>query len=212
MTITLAVAKRDETINLDQLRATGKIPAVVYGRKQEATAIELDAKEFAKVRNEAGESTLIELTGLEEEAEVLIKDIEFNPVRQEVIHVDLYAVERGKEMTTTVALEFVGEAPVEASKAGNVTKVLHEVEVTCKPKDLPSGIEVSLESLTAIEDKILIKDLPVPTGVKIEADPEDPVAVVSEVREQKEEEVEEVDMDAIEVEHKGKEEAESTED
>jgi large subunit ribosomal protein L25 len=126
----------------------------------------------------------------------------------EIQHIDLYAVEKGKEMTTNVALEFIGEAPVEESNKGNLTKVLHEVEVTCKPKDLPNHIDVDLSTLVKIEDEILIKDLKVPAGVKIEADPEDPVVVVSEVREVVEEETTELDMDAIEVEKKGKEEEE----
>ena len=213
MTITLAVAKRDETTKLDDLRAAGKIPAVVYGRKQEATPISVDAKDFDKIRKEAGESTLIELKGLDQEMEVLIHDIEFNPVRQEVLHADLYAIERGKEMTTNVVLEFIGEAPVETSRAGNVTKVIHEVDITCKPKDLPSHIEVDLSVLEKIEDKIFVSDLVVPAGVTIDTDAEEPVAVVSEIREEKEEEeTAEVDMDAIEVEHKGKEEAEAEEE
>jgi len=207
MTIKLEVAKRDEAINLDQLRESGKIPAVVYGRKQEAVAIEIDAKAFDKVRKEAGESTFIELKGLDVEMEVLIKDVEFSPVKQQVLHADFHAVEMGKEMTTNVALEFVGEAPVEASNTGNVTKVLHEVEVTCKPKDLPNHIEVDLTILASLEDKILIKDLKVEAGVKIEAEAEDPVVVVSEMKEVVEEEVAAVDMDAIEVEQKGKDEA-----
>jgi large subunit ribosomal protein L25 len=211
MTITLAVAKRDETTKIEDLRVAGKIPAVVYGRKQEATPITLDAKDFDKVRKEAGESTLIELEGLDEEMEVLIHDIEFNPVRQEVMHADLYAIERGKEMTTNVVLEFINEAPVETSRTGTITKVLHEIDITCKPKDLPSHIEVDLSSLEKIEDKILIQDLVLPTGVTAESDPEDPVVVVSEIREEKEEEPETVDMDAIEVEQKGKEESEDEE-
>jgi large subunit ribosomal protein L25 len=112
-------------------------------------------------------------------------------------------------MSTNVVLEFIGEAPVEASRAGNITKVIHEVEITCKPKDLPSHLEVDLTSLEKIEDKILVKDIKAPAGVTIDNDPEDPVVVVSEVREEKEEEPTEVDMDAIEVEHKGKEEEET---
>jgi large subunit ribosomal protein L25 len=204
MTIKLAVTERDENTKLDTLRASGKIPAVVYGPKQEAIAIAIDSKTFDKVRKEAGESTIIELEGLKVELEVLIQEVEFNPVKQEVLHADLYAVERGKEMTTNVALEFIGEAPVEASKTGNLNKVLHEVNVTCKPKDLPSHIDVDLSTLVNLDDKILIKDLKVSAGVKIEADDEDPVVVVSAMREEVEEEAPALDMDAIEVEQKGK--------
>jgi large subunit ribosomal protein L25 len=206
MTITLAVTARDESAKIAVMRKNGDVPAVVYGAKQEPISITLSGKEFEKVRKEAGESTIVELTGLTESVEVLIKSVDFHPVKQQVTHVDFYAFERGKEMTTHIALEFIGEAPVEESKAGSVTKVLYEVEVTCLPKDLPSHIDVDISSLVHIEDKIHISDLKVPVGVVIGADPEDPVVVVSAARQttDDEEASTEIDMDAIEVEEKGK--------
>jgi large subunit ribosomal protein L25 len=204
MTIKLSVTTRDENSKLEALRANGQVPAVVYGPKQESVAISVNGKEFDKVRKEAGESTIIELEGLSETVEVLIQNVEFSSVKQDLLHADFYAVERGKEMTTSVVLEYIGEAPVEASKVGNITKVLHEVEVTCKPADLPSHIDVDLNGLTSLDDKILIKDLVLPTGVTVGADDEDPVVVVSEMKEEQDEESPELDMDAIEVEQKGK--------
>ncbi len=209
MTITLAVTERDEKTTLDSLRANGNVPGVVYGPKQEAISISMDAKAFGKVRKEAGESTIVELAGLKDSVEVLIKEVEFNPIKQQVMHVDFYAIERGKEMTTNITLNFVGEAPVEASKAGTVTKVIHEVEVTCKPSDLPNHIDVNIETLVNVEDKIFVKDLKVGKGVTIETHGEDPVAVVSAARQSTEDEdtIAEagvVDMDSIEVEKKGK--------
>jgi len=212
MTTTLAVTARDGSEKADTLRAHGNVPAVVYGPKQEPISVELDAKTFEKILKEAGESTIIELKGLKEPVEVLIKKVEFNPVKKQVLHIDFYAVERGKEMTTSVAFEFIGEAPVEKSGEGSVTKVLHEVEVTCMPKDLPANIEVDISSLAAVEDKIHIGDLKVPKGVTVHAESEDSVAVVSAARAHVEKEDEtpssEIDMDAIEVEQKGKEETE----
>lgn len=209
MTITLPVTDRDVSKSVHKLRDNGEVPAVVYGPKQEPIPVTLEAKVFNKVLEEAGESTIVELTGLKDKVEVLIKEVEFNPVKQQIMHVDFYAIERGKEMTTHVALEFIGEAPVEESGAGSVTKVLHEVEVTCMPSDLPSHIDVDISSLASVEDKIHVSDLKVPKGVKIEADPEDSVAVVSAARVtiEEEEEPTEVDMSAIEVEQKGKEES-----
>ncbi|MFT7644595.1 MAG: large subunit ribosomal protein L25 [Candidatus Paceibacteria bacterium] len=211
MTITLPVTLRDGSKKVYSLRANGGVPAVVYGPKQEPLSISLEGKSFGKILKEAGESTFVELTGLEESIEVLIKKVEFNPVKQQVLHVDFYAVERGKEMTTTVALEFIGEAPVEKSGAGSVTKVLHEIEVTCMPRDLPSHIDVDISVLASVEDKIHIGDLKVPKGVTIEVDVEDSVAVVSAARthdEPEDEKATEIDMDAIEVEQKGKDETE----
>ncbi len=211
MTITLPVASRDEATTVDKLRASGGVPAVVYGPKQEAVHISLDAKVFDKIRKEAGESTIVELTGLDKPIEVLIKGIDFNPMKQQVMHVDFYAIERGKEMTAHVALTYIGEAPVEHAREGSVTKVLHEVEVTCMPSKLPSHFDVDLSVLVSVEDKIHIKDLKVEKGVTINADPEDPIAVVSAAKssgssDDEEESETNVDMDAIEVEKKGKEE------
>jgi large subunit ribosomal protein L25 len=182
------------------------MPAVVYGPKQEPISLVISEKTFKKVLSEAGESTIISLTGLTEEVEVLIKAVEFNTMRKQIDHVDLYAIERGKEMTTTIALEFIGEAPVEQSGLGSVTKVLHEVMVTCMPKDLPGHIDVDVSVLVTLEDKIIVSELKIPTGVKLEVEGEGSVAVVTPPTEEKEEEevVEAVDMDAIEVEQKGK--------
>jgi large subunit ribosomal protein L25 len=207
MTITLTVTARDASAKTEEIRKNEGIPAVVYGAKQEPVAITLSEKEFEKVRKEAGESTIVELAGLQEPIEVLIKSVDFHPVKQQVIHVDFYAFERGKDMTTSVPLEFVGEAPVEESKKGSVTKVLHEVEVTCRPSNLPSHIDVDISGLVEVEDKIHISDLQAPEGVTIEGEPEDPVAVVSAARQTTDDEdaaATEIDMDAIEVEEKGK--------
>lgn len=208
MTTTVPVTARDEAVTGASLRANGAIPAVVYGPKQAATAISLDAKVFDKVRKEVGESTVIQLSGLAAPVEALIKEVSFDPVKQQVLHVDFYAVEQGKEMTAHVALEYVGEAPVELSREGSVTHVLQDVTVICKPSDLPAHLTVDLSQLVAVEDKILIEDLVLPSGVRIDVEPDEPVAVVSAAKQETVEEPEaaEVDMSAIAVEKKGKEE------
>jgi len=213
MTISLAVTARDESTKAEAVRLSGDVPAVVYGPKQAPIAITLPGKEFEKVRKEAGESTIIELTGLEEKIEVLMKEVAFSPVKQLVTHVDFYAIERGKDITTNIALEFIGEAPVEEAKEGTVTKVMHEVEVTCRPSVLPSHIDVDISVLKSVEDKIHVSDLKVAEGVHINAEPEDVVAVISVAREEVEEDEDpgEVDMDAIEVEEKGKSEEDAEE-
>lgn len=207
MTITLAVTPRDESTSVQDLRADGQVPAVIYGPKHDATPVAVSGKEFEKLRREAGESTIIEVSGLTEPIEVLIKDVEFNPVRQAVDHIDLYAIERGKDMTVNVPIHFIGEAPVEHSNEGSVTKVLHEISVTCRPSKLPSHIDVDISVLKSVEDKILIQDLSLGDDVTVEAEPEDPIAVVSAAKQEAaddEADSASVDMDSIEVEQKGK--------
>ncbi len=199
----LEVAKR--TGSAAAARAAGLVPAVVYGPKQEPISITVEKVLFTKTLEAAGESTIINLVGLDEELEVLIHDVAFNPAKGGVDHADFYAIERGKELTTNVALEFIGEAP--ATKLGSVlNKTLHEVEVTCRPSVLPSHIDVDISGMMDDEAFIAVKDLVVPAGVKIENDPELMVATISPAREAEPETVEAVDMAAVAVEKKGKKE------
>ena len=205
MTITLEVKTRDGKI--PAATQQGDIPAVVYGPKQESTGLAIDKITFEKLFAEAGESTIISLQGLDEPIEVLVQDVAFDPERGGIIHVDFYAIERGKNLTTNVALEFVGEAPAE--KDGSVVKSLYEVEVTCRPSALPSHITVDLTKLETVDSQILVRDLPATEGVIITNDPESVVATIAIAKEEPEEEVEAPDMDAIEVEEKGKGEADA---
>ncbi len=205
MTMTLSVTSRDETMKLDELRVNGGVPAVVYGPTQEPMAVAIDGKEFDKVLKEAGEATVVSLSGLSKPVDVLIKGVDFNPVKQRVMHVDFYVVDQNKEVTTHVPVHLVGEAPVEESKAGVVNKVLHDLTVSAKPNDLPAHIDVDISGLAAAGDKILVGDIKLPKGVAVEEEADEAVVVVSAIKEEvEEEEVATVDMSAIEVEKKGK--------
>ena len=183
------------------IRANGSIPAVVYGPKHQSEGITLSKIAFEKILKEAGESTILTLEGLAEAVEVLIHDVAFDPARGGVSHVDFYAIERGKELTTNVSLEFIGEAPVEKSGA-MVMKVLQEVEVVCLPRNLPGNIEVDLTVLTDEASQITVADLTVGEGGIISQEPEAVVATVAAARTAEPEETEstEVDMGAVEVE------------
>lgn len=181
MTIKLEVAKREGSAKA--AREAGLMPAVVYGPKQEPISVTVDKIVFTKMLEEAGESTIINLVGLGEEIEVLIHDVAFDAAKGGVEHADFYAIERGKELTTNVALEFIGEAPITKTGA-TVNKVLHEVEVTCRPSVLPNHIDVDLSVLGDVDANIAIKDLVVPAGVTINNEADVIVASVTEAREE----------------------------
>lgn len=182
------------------------MPAVVYGPKEQPQAITLDGREFEKAFKEAGESAILVLAGDGGNKEVLIHDVAFDPLRGNISHVDFYAVEKGQKVTVHIPLSFVGEAPA-LKLGGLLTKALHEIEVTGEPSKLPHEIEVDISGLNSFEDEIRVKDLAVPKGVEINNDPEDMVAIVAEVKEEAEE-APALDMEAIEVEAKGKERTE----
>lgn len=206
MTVKLEVTKREGSA--DAVRRAGRIPGIVYGPKQAPIKLSVDAHTFSKMMQSAGEATIINLDGLGEDIDVLIHDVSFNAARGGAEHVDFYAIERGKELTTNVPLEFIGEAPV--SKLGaTINRALHEIEVTCRPSDLPSHIDVDISVLTDNDAQIKVSDLVIPADVKVETDPELVVASVSAAREEEPEEaVAPVDMAAIEVQAKGKGEQE----
>lgn len=186
------------------------IPAVVYGHKFASTAISVDKKEFEKTFKTAGESTIIVLEGLEAPVEVLVQEVAFAPIKGGIIHVDFYAIEKGKEMETHVPLHFIGEAPV-VKLGAVVNKVLHEIEILCKPQDLPSHIDVDLAKLVTLEDKIHVSDIVAPKGVKITNDANDVVVLSEEIEEEVEPENEEVaaaDVPVVEGKEKAKEDKE----
>jgi large subunit ribosomal protein L25 len=213
MTITLNAQTREATGKEAgrALAAVGRIPAVVYGPKQDATSISLEAGEFKKILRDAGESSVISLTGLGADMQVLIHDVDFDPVTNLPRHADLYAIEKGAKVEVAVPLSFIGEAP--AVKLGmNIVKVMHELEIEADPANLPHEIEVDMSALAAEGDQIRVSDLKIPAGVTVKVDGEEVVALAQAIEEEKEEDSAAPDMDSIEVEGKGKETEESTED
>lgn len=204
MTITLNASPRTETgKKTEQLRAQGNLPAVVYGPKQAPTALTISKQEFDKVLKEAGESTVVSITGIgSAPVDVLIHDVAFDARRGGVVHVDFYAIEAGQKLTVHVPLNYIGEAPA-VKLGGTLTKVLHEIEVEADATKLPKEIEVDISGLVDFTSQIHVKDLAVPKGVEIKNAADDVVALVQEVVEEKEE-APVLDMAAVEVEKKGK--------
>ena len=176
--LTLASQIRNKIEKAPLLRAQGVIPGVLYGPKTKASSLKVLEKEFQKVYEEAGESSLIQLG----EAPVLIREVQRDPVRGNVIHVDFYQPPLDEEIEVTVPLMFQGEALAVRDLGGTLLKNIQEVEVRALPQNLPHEIVVDTSSLATFEDKILIKDLQRESGVEILRDPADVVAQVVETK------------------------------
>lgn len=202
--LTLKVEKRDPKSSLSEIRKAGKMPAVFYGKKEASTPIMISYSDFEKTLKEAGESTIINLNGDGIDVDVLIHEIDADPVTDKPRHADFYAIEKGKKIEIDVPLEFVGVAPAVKTLGGVLVKVMHEIKIEALPKDLPQKIEVDISSLNTFEDVIIAKNLKLPNGVEIKENQEE---VVVSVYEPKDEVVEStpVDLSAIEVQKKGKE-------
>lgn len=203
----LTAVERSETgKRASALLSAGVMPAVVYGPKQASTAISIPLAEFKKVFRDAGESSVIELGGVGPGVlQVLIHEVDVDPVTSTPRHADLYAIEKGAKVEVAVPLSFVGESPA-VKEGANLVKVMHEIEIEAAPADLPHEIEVDISVLGEIGARIHVSDLKLPKGVTLMVDAEEVIALIQEVKEEVEEAPAAIDMSAIEVEKKGKEE------
>lgn len=207
MTVTLPIKSRSKEERGVKLNLKESIPGIIYGPKQEPISVVVNRKEFEKTFKTAGEATVISLQGLPKAVDVLVKDVTFAPIKGGIVHVDFYALEKGKEVVTHVPLHFTGEAPV--TKLGAVVnKVIQEVTVSCQAADLPSHIDVDLSILTELDAKIKVSDLVTPKGVKITEAEDVVVAVAEAVVEEIVEDAVPVDIASIPAVEKGKVEAE----
>ena len=201
--LTLNAKIRDPKINLDFIRKNGELPAVFYGAGVENNAIVISKSEFKKIWNKAGESTTVKIKTADSLVDVLIHEVQTNPVTDEPIHVDFLVVDMNKKIKVEIPLEFTGISEVVKSGLGNLVKVLHQVEVEALPKDLPHEINVDISKLVNLDSLIFVSDLILPKGVEIVNKENEVIASVITQQEEKEEEVQ-VDLSAIEVEKKGK--------
>ena len=210
----LTATKRSKTDKLSIVRSNGMIPAVVYGAQVENTLISVLSTSFIKMLKIAGETSTIvlEIAGTSDKekitkVDVLIHEVQVDPVKGQPIHIDFLAVDMNKPVEVTIPLEFTGLAKAEKDGLGTLVKVLHEVDIEALPKDLPHNILVDVTGIATLDDVIHVKDIKLPKGVTLVTDGDDVVALVAAVKE--EVEVAPVDLSAIEVEKKGKKEEET---
>jgi large subunit ribosomal protein L25 len=187
----------------------GFLSAVLYGPKVKSQPISMAFKEFEKVYEKSGGSSLISLVDEDKkEFLVLVHDIQRNPLSSKIIHVDFYAPILTEIVEARVPLVFEGEAPAVKDLSGTLVKEFQEVEVKALPQDLPHEIKVNIGGLKTFEDEILVKDLELPKGVEVLKEPDAIVVSVlppEKVEEELEKPIEEKVEDVEVVEKEGKE-------
>lgn len=197
---------------LKSFRKEGKIPAVLYGPKEKSQPLFVSLKDFKKIWKEAGESTVIQLNLDKSKKEVLIQEVALDPIKDEPIHVDFYAVLMDRPIQAAIPLVFEGEAPA-VKMGGTLVKVLHEIEVEALPKNLPHEIVVDVSKLENFNDKILAKEIILPKEVKLITNPEEAVILVEEPKAEEAPSEEKIAFEEIEVAGaKGKEKEEKEEE
>ncbi|MEK7503100.1 MAG: 50S ribosomal protein L25, partial [Patescibacteria group bacterium] len=181
--------------------------------KKESTPIALKETEFIKAWKSAGESSILELEIDGKKENVLIHDIDFDPLKDNPIHADFLVVEMNKPIKVDVKIEFTGES--DAVKAGgSLVKVMHEIHIEALPKDLPSEIVVDISSIKEMGGSIKIEDIKIPSGVTILNSPSVMVVFVEAPKTEEELKAEEAtaagaSLETIEVVGKKEKEAEA---
>lgn len=206
----LNAIKREKKPN--QLRREGLIPAVVYGNDFDNVSIGLEKIPFMKLFKEAGSSNLIDLKiGDGKNFKTLIQDIQLDPITNEILHVDLFKVNMKEKIHAEIPLRFIGDSTAVIEQEGTLITPKTSIEVECLPADLIPELEIDISVLDDFEKDIRVSNLAVPTGVEILDDPEEVIAHVEEPRSEEElaalEEAVEENVEDVEVEHKGEEEA-----
>ncbi|MCF7834410.1 MAG: 50S ribosomal protein L25 [Candidatus Pacebacteria bacterium] len=200
--------KRESGVNPEVLRKSGEVPAVFYGAKKESTNVSVSLVEFNKVFSKAGESSAIKMTTENGDVDVLVQDVQRDPVTNTAIHIDFLVIDMNKKIEVSVPLEFVGVSPIVKSGLGTLVKVMHDIEIEALPKDLPQKIEIDISVLEGLDSVILASNVSLPSGVSLITKDTEVVASIAEQKEEVEE-VAPVDLSAIEVEKKGKKEEET---
>jgi large subunit ribosomal protein L25 len=197
-----------------RLREKNILPANIYGKGVDSIAIKIDRIDFEKVFKEAGETGLVEIAIGSKKRPTLVHGVQYDPVTDEILHVDFRQVDLKEKVIATVPIDAIGESPAEKRGVGTAVFYLDEVEVEALPSDLPEKFEVDVSGLEEVDQSLQIKDLPVDKSkIEIKADAEEIVVKVEPPREEEEEVIETVSPeDVVITEEAEKESEEATED
>jgi large subunit ribosomal protein L25 len=163
-----------------RLRRAGQVPAILYGGASPVNVAVAPKDIFRLIHGHEGSTQLFRVTfeGMKDGKMVIIRDMQFDPVSEDLIHVDLQEVAMDRAIQVTVAVHHVGEAVGVRDTLGILEMVLREVRVSCLPGNIPELLEADVSNL-AIHDVLTVKDLKVPEGVRILNDPNQAVVTVA---------------------------------
>ena len=148
-------------------RRAGRIPAVIYGDKQETISIDIEEREYRKLMTQSGIfSRLLDLNVDGKSNIVLTRDIQFHPVSENPLHVDFLRIGKGSTITVSIPVSFINEELSPGLKSGGVLNTVRfELELECPADNIPEKIEINLEGLV-VGDSIKISTVELPEGVK----------------------------------------------
>jgi len=162
-----------------KLRAAGQVPGVIYGHGREPQPLTVNAREFDRLAERVRiTSTVIELALDGKTSRTLIRELQRDPIRRSVLHIDFQELVAGEKIVVSVPLRFIGTPDGVKNSGGILEEVIHQLHVRVDPSNIPDHIDVDVTPLT-IGHGYHVSDLTLPEGVEVTEDPEQTVAIVS---------------------------------
>jgi len=151
-----------------RLRVAGKVPGIIYGVGKAAQNVEVEHHTLLRqLKLEAFHASILDLTLDGEKMQVLLRDYQMHPWRQQVLHVDFQRVEKNRKIRMEVPLHFTNAevAPGVKTGGGVVQHIMNELDIQCLPDDLPQFIEVDLANME-LNQTLHVNELALPKGVE----------------------------------------------
>lgn len=167
-----------------RLRREGWTPLHLYGPGITPRALQARTPDLRKVLVQVGRSKPLSVLveGEERPHLAFVRDIHFHPLTEEVLHVDLYRVDVSQRVEAEVPLVVVGESPAVTRLGGTLIIPHHTLPVEGLPLEIPEALRVDISALDTFDKAIRVRDLSLPPGVEVKADPEEVIVLVSPPR------------------------------
>jgi len=167
-----------------RLRVSGVIPAVVYGAQQPSVAVTVDPRQIRRILHSAsGHNTIFDLDVAGTTAKVMVVDWQNDPIKGNLIHIDMKRIAMDKAMRVEVPIHLVGVPVGVRTQGGILDQVLREIEIECLPADIPGHIDVDVSELD-FGTILRVADIPHADTLKFITEDETTVAHITAVREE----------------------------
>jgi large subunit ribosomal protein L25 len=182
VTITATVGRTTGSAPSNRLRNDGQIPGVLYGLGRDNITLAVDHRSLRQaLTTDAGLNAIITMTVDGTDELCIVRDLQRDPVRHEVTHVDFVRVDPDADILVDVPITLEGEAKKVHDEQGIVDQIAYTLAVFAKPNAIPNELVLNIEDL-AVGDTLLVSDIPLPAGSRTEVDPDEVVLTASVTR------------------------------
>ncbi|GLO64274.1 50S ribosomal protein L25/general stress protein Ctc [Oceanobacillus kimchii] len=196
MAVKLNATKREDLTKsaTKQIRLSGRVPAVVYGKAKDPKNVSVDSVELVKTVRDEGRNAIISLQVENNSVDVMLHDYQIDPIKDELLHADFYIVNMSEEMDVNVAVRLDGESKGE-KEGGVLQQPFYEILVRAKPNEIPEEIVIDVSDLD-VGDSIMVSDIKVVGNYEILEDPDTSVVSITPPTTEEDLETDDVDENA----------------